>query len=96
MAANNSQDTGKHSKRGGARKGAGRKPKAEEDRVRGLCIAAITDVYGSEEAGWKYIAEKSRESFPHLRMLMEYTYGKPKERQEISLTAEQPLFPDIL
>lgn len=82
--------------RGGKRKGAGRKPKAEEDKIRGLCLAAMEEVYGSEEGAWLYIARKSQDSFPHLRLMMEYMYGKPKERQEISLTQEQPLFPDVM
>lgn len=76
-------------------KGKGRPKKSDEDRIRGFAISAIKEVYGSEEAGWKYIAEKAKESFPHMKLLWEYTYGKPKETKDINLTAEQPLFPDI-
>lgn len=73
-------------------KGGGRKPKADEDRIRGFSLAAIKKVYGSEEAGWVYIAEKSKESYPHLKLLWEYTYGKPKETIDLNAKVEQPLY----
>lgn len=67
---------------GGARKGAGRKPKAEELKVQKLGIDAIIDVYGSVEDYYKHIAKESKESFPHLKLLQEYIFGKPKETIE--------------
>jgi hypothetical protein len=76
-------------------RGAGRKPKAQEDKIRGFAVAAMAEVYGSEQAGWLYLAEKAKDSFPHMKMLWEYTYGKPRETKDINLTAEQPLFPDL-
>ena len=65
--------------RGGARQGAGRKPKAEEERVRKLGLDAIASVYGSVEKYYEHIAKESKESFPHLKLLQEYVFGKPKE-----------------
>ncbi len=80
---------------GGARPGAGRKPKEDEDRIRTLSINALCEIYGSEENAFRYLGEKGKESFPHLRLLFEYAYGKPKEYREIdNLIVEQPLFPD--
>lgn len=67
---------------GGARKGAGRKTKAEELKVRTLGIEAIKEVYGSVEAYYKFIAQESKDSFPHLKLLQEYVFGKPKETVE--------------
>lgn len=67
---------------GGARKGSGRKPKSEEQKVRKLGINAIEKVYGSIEEYYEWIAIQSRESFPHLKLLQEYVFGKPKETIE--------------
>jgi hypothetical protein len=64
---------------GGARKGAGRKPKAEEEHVRRLGLDAIKNVYGSVEKYYQHIARESIDSFSHLKLLQEYVFGKPKE-----------------
>lgn len=64
---------------GGARKGAGRKPKAKEEQVRRLGLDAIDKVYGSVEKYYEFIAKESKDSFPHLKLLQEYVFGKPKE-----------------
>lgn len=64
---------------GGKRKGAGRPSKAKEEQVRRLGLDAINSVFGSIEDYYKHIAEESKESFPHLKLLQEYVFGKPKE-----------------
>ena len=81
------------SNRGGARKGAGRKTKADENRVRTLSINAMKVIFGSEEKAFEHIAELAQESYPHLKMLFEYGYGKPKETKDVNINPEQPLFP---
>jgi hypothetical protein len=65
--------------KGGARPGAGRKPKDEENKIRDLmkpysldavqCLANIV------------ISDKSRDSdkISAAKLIIEYTYGKPKE-----------------
>lgn len=73
---------------GGKRKGAGRKSKVEEEKIRRLAVDAIVAEYGSEEKGWAHIAESSRKSIHHLRLLWEYGYGKPKEKVDLSLDSE--------
>lgn len=65
---------------GGARKGAGRKRKADEEQVRRLGENAIIGVYGSLEKYYEHIARESRESFPHLKLLQEYVFGKAPDR----------------
>lgn len=65
--------------RGGARPGAGRKRKADEEKVRRLGESAIIETYGSLLGYYKYIAKQSKNSFPHLKLLQEYVFGKPKE-----------------
>ena len=80
----------------GKRPGAGRPPKADEDRIRDLCLNAMEHIYGSEEKAFEYIANKSRESFPHLKLLFEYAYGKPKDIKNVAIeNIEIPLFTDI-
>lgn len=69
-------------KHGGARKGGGRPSKADEQLVRQLGLNAIKSVYGSVEKYYEHIAKESKESFPHLKLLQEYVYGKPKETIE--------------
>lgn len=64
---------------GGARPGAGRKPKAKEEQVRRLGIDAIINTYGSLQKYYEYIAKESKNSFAHLKLLQEYVFGKPKE-----------------
>ena len=68
---------------GGARKGAGRPSKAKEEHVRRLGIQAIENTYGSVEDYYKHIAKESMSSFPHLKLLQEYVFGKPKEIIEV-------------
>lgn len=68
---------------GGKRAGAGRPSKAKEEHVRRLGINAIEEVYGSVEKYYAHIAKESMESFPHLKLLQEYVFGKPKEIIEV-------------
>lgn len=68
----------------GENRGQGRKPKAQEEKVRKLGIAAIEKVYGSVGAYYEHIARESKTSFPHLKLLQEYVYGKPKETIDLS------------
>lgn len=65
--------------KGGYMPGGGRPRKAKEEQVRRLGIAAIEKIYGSVQDYYNFIAEKSKDSYPHLKLLQEYIYGKPKE-----------------
>lgn len=69
---------------GGKREGAGRKPKAEEEKIASFALKAMVDVFGSEEKAWEALSKQAKASFPHLKLLFEYRYGKPKERIEHS------------
>jgi len=79
----------------GGHKTAGRKPKAEELKLIEFGISAIKEVYGSVEEYWKHIAKKSKDSYPHLKLLQEYIYGKPKERVDITTNEESLNIPII-
>ena len=67
----------------GGNKNAGRKSKAREEHVRKLGLDAIENTYGSIEAYYEHIAKESKDSFPHLKLLQEYVFGKPKETHVI-------------
>ena len=69
-------------------KGGGRKPKAEEEKIIKLSTEAIIKIFGSEAKYWEHLAKESKGSFPHLRLLHEYCYGKPKERIEADITSK--------
>lgn len=76
---------------GGVRKGQGRPKKADEEKVRRLGINAIIETYGSVQEYYNYIAKQSKESFPHLKLLQEYVFGKPKETIEIEQNTEDDI-----
>ncbi len=76
---------------GGVRKGQGRKSKAEELKVRELGTNAIIKVYGSLQEYWEFIAEESKDSMPHLKLLSEYVLGKPIETK-VTRTEDQRMF----
>lgn len=73
---------------GGKRPGQGRPSKANEELIRRLGINAIIKVYGSVEKYYIFIAKESKTSFPHLKLLQEYVYGKPKETIDLNTNVE--------
>ena len=52
---------------------------AKKDRVGKFAINAIKKTYGSEAGAMEKLAELSGESFQHLKLLLEYAYGKAGE-----------------
>ncbi len=72
-------------KNGGKRPGAGRKPMAVEENVKGFIKRAMEEV-GGEEAlvqVWRVIVEKAKMgSDKHAQILLNYYHGKPKENLE--------------
>ncbi|WP_019670582.1 hypothetical protein [Eudoraea adriatica] len=79
--------------KGRRRPGGGRKSKEDEDRIRTLCISAMERIYGSEEKAFEHIARLSEDSFPHLKLLLAYAYGVPREAKSINVqNMEVPLF----
>jgi hypothetical protein len=69
---------------GGRRDNAGRKPKADEDRIRGLAVGALVKIYGSEEQAFEHLAKMAKESFPHVNLLFAYAYGKPQDKLDVT------------
>ena len=76
----------KRSNNGGARKGAGRKPKAEEQQL----IEKLTPL---EKKAFKALENAiADEQNWAVKLWFEYMYGKPKEKVEVTKIKEQPLF----
>jgi len=49
---------------------------AKKDRVGKFAINAIKKVYGNEAGAMEKLAELSEDSFQHMKLLLEYAYGK--------------------
>jgi hypothetical protein len=61
----------------------GRKSKAKELKAYEYGKEAIISAYGTEQAFWLMIAEKATDSHQHLKLLMEYTYGRSPQAIEV-------------
>jgi len=72
----------------GISRGQGRPPKAREKKLGNYALVAMKKVFGSEEKAWLELAKQSKDSFPHMRLLWEYKYGKPKELKELNVKTE--------
>ena len=74
---------------GGKREGAGRKPKAEEQKL-------IEKLSPLESKAFKALDNAIQEEHSWaVKLYFEYMYGKPKEKMELTTISEQPLFPDL-
>lgn len=67
-------------KHGGARKGAGRKPKAEEQKL----IEKLQDKIGDDKAFDALSALIAKKDFRAIQLYFNYRFGKPKEDVSIS------------
>ena len=73
--------------KGGAILGAGRKSKAEELKVANQAVSAITQKYGSPEAGFKALLDSGEASL--IKWVFEHAYGKPQERIDITTNGKE-------
>jgi hypothetical protein len=69
---------------GGARPGAGRKPKHEEDRARRLCCSAIIEKYGSLEKGLQALLKSNDTTL--IKFVWEHAIGKPTDKIDLGNT----------
>lgn len=73
---------------GGKREGAGRKPRAEEQKIIERLSPLDNKAYNAlsnaldQEKSWA------------VKMYYEYVFGKPKETKDVNLFTEQPVFSD--
>lgn len=68
--------------RGGARQGAGRKPKAVELKSAELCKAVLVDLYGGEREG--LIAAWRMGEPTIIKFILEHAFGKPTDNLNLS------------
>jgi len=68
--------------KGGARQGAGRKSKAEELKVANQAVSAITQKYGSPEAGFKALLDSGEASL--IKWVFEHAYRKPQDKIDVT------------
>jgi len=64
--------------KGGARKGAGRKPKAEEQKTAAICRAALIAIHGSDESVIKAMMQTEEPAL--MKWVLEHAYGKPVDK----------------
>lgn len=81
---------------GGARPGAGRKPKDEENRIRDLmmpysldAIQCLANIVVSDKS-------KDTDKISASKIIIEYSYGKPKERVESDVTINTTTLKDLI
>lgn len=67
---------------GGARAGAGRKPKTDEVRVQNLAVSALIAKYGTEEKAFENLLESGEPSL--IRYVYEHAFGKPREKVDLN------------
>jgi hypothetical protein len=77
--------------KGGARPGAGRPTKADEERVRDLSVNAIIALYGSEKKGFQSLLESGEPVL--IKFVFEHAYGKPTEKHQLLGKDGESLFP---
>lgn len=77
----------KRKNNGGKREGAGRKPKADEQKL----IERLTPMSDKAYKALEDAVEDGQNWA--VKMWFEYMYGKPKEKLEVTKIKEQPLFP---
>lgn len=53
--------------------------KAKRDRISSYATNAMKEVFGSEKEAFKHLAELGKKNFTHMKLLMEYAYGKPSD-----------------
>ena len=83
-------------KHGGARPGAGRKPKDEEQKAKRLSLQALINEFGDEQKAFDHAAERAsdpddKNAFRYFNLLIDHAYGKPKETIDMNLQKETPI-----
>lgn len=79
-------------RKGGAREGAGRKPKADEQKVNTLFINALKQLYNEDNedlAKIKFIKGTLLESQRGQLFVAEHLFGKPKDVSEVDLNVNE-------
>lgn len=54
--------------------------KAKKERISSYAISSMKSQFGSERQFFDFLAEKSRTSYSHMKLFLEYAYGKPSDQ----------------
>lgn len=54
--------------------------KAKKERIAAYAVNAIIDEFVTEADFWRFCAKESKKSYNHLKLLLEYAYGKPEDQ----------------
>ncbi len=70
----------------GISRGQGRPRKTADKDIAGMTLNAMKKAFGSEEKAWIEVAKLAKDgSVQHMKWLLEYRYGRPKEQQNINI-----------
>jgi hypothetical protein len=69
--------------KGGARPGAGRKPKALEQHTSNICKQAIQSTYGGNCKAMQALLATGE--VPLIKFVFEHAFGRPIDKQEIKM-----------
>ena len=70
----------------GVSRGQGRPRKTKNKDIDKMTLNALKKAFGSEEKAWIEIAKLAKDgSTQHMKCLLEYRYGRPKEQQKIEI-----------
>jgi hypothetical protein len=86
-------------KHGGARDGAGRKSKADEEKVSIIFTNALKELYSvdtDDEAKSKFVKESLLKSQRGQLFIAEHLFGKPKETVDTKVTFNNFSIKDVL
>jgi len=75
--------------RGGKREGAGRKSKADEDRLRDM-LSPYREETIEKVVSIMRTAEKESDQLAAAKLLMSYDWGLPKQKTELSTEDNEP------
>lgn len=65
--------------------------KAKKERIKLYAINAIREEFGSEQDFFKHLSREAKKSYNHLKLLMEYSYGKPEDYQHQTPPKQAPI-----
>lgn len=86
----------KRKNNGGAREGAGRPKKIDEEKTSILAIKAMVKKWGSEGGAFERLADFADEgSYNHFKSLLEYGFGKPQDKIDVTTNGDSVDIPVI-
>jgi len=54
--------------------------KAKRELISSYAVKAMKEEFGSEEQAFEHLCRLARKSFAHMKLLLEYAYGRPSDQ----------------